>query len=67
MQTATEDLGPEDLTGYVTSGHNGSFVTYVHPDTKPGQRDHVRDALARCRAAALQSKTERHMRGEFVQ
>lgn len=63
---ATED-GPEDLTGISTVTWHESHQRYVAQDSQPGQRDHVRDALARCRAAALHSKTERHMRGEFVQ
>lgn len=69
---ASEDLGPEDLTGYVTTGTNGSLVTYVHEHNANAPEvvtrgDAVRDALARSRAAALASNTGRHMRGEFVQ
>lgn len=68
----TEDIGPEDLTGYVTSGANGSFARYVHeqhanPPERVTRGDAVRDSLARCRAAALATYTARKAGGEFVQ
>lgn len=69
---ASEDLGPEDLTGYVTTGTNGSLVTYVHEHNANAPEvvtrgESVRDALARCRAAALASYAEKRARmGEVL-
>jgi len=63
-----EDIGPdEDLTGFITSGRNGSDQPYQHPDHKPTRGEAVRDALARCRQAAMASALDRRARyGEVL-
>lgn len=66
MQPGTEDIGPEDLTGISTVMWHESFYAYVPQECKTSRGEDQREALARCRMAAMQSNAERRMRGEFV-
>jgi hypothetical protein len=61
MQPGTEDIGPEDLTGFVTSGTNGSLAPWA--PQQQGEPRRFPDALKLQRERLRLVAIERHGRG----